>query len=93
MANSRDAPSAINAYFNALEINPAYVRARYNVAISCINLGQQQEAAEHLLTALALQQQNNSGASTIIDDQGNTVNVPGGMSDNIWGTLRVLMLK
>ncbi|KAG2206128.1 hypothetical protein INT47_003777 [Mucor saturninus] len=96
LANSRDSSGAIEAYFNALEISPSYVRARYNLAISCINLGQHREAAEHLLTALALQQSNDgsngAGGSVMIDEQGNTVNVPGGMGDNVWSSLRMLML-
>ncbi|KAG0761170.1 hypothetical protein G6F24_007767 [Rhizopus arrhizus] len=96
LANSRDPAGAIDAYFNALEINPNYVRARYNLAISCVNLGQHKEAAEHLLTALALQQTNEgrSGGqgSVMIDEHSNPINVPGGMSDNVWGSLRMLML-
>lgn len=96
LANSRDSNGAIEAYFNALEISPTYVRARYNLAISCINLAQHREAAEHLLTALALQQSNDgsngAGGSVMIDEHGNQVNVPGGMSDNVWSSLRMLML-
>ncbi|KAK4514258.1 uncharacterized protein ATC70_001848 [Mucor velutinosus] len=97
LANSRDSAGAIEAYFNALEISPTYVRARYNLAISCINLGQHREAAEHLLTALALQQSNDgsngAGGSVMIDEHGNQVSVPGGMGDNVWGSLRMLMLN
>ncbi|KAI8887626.1 TPR-like protein [Backusella circina FSU 941] len=89
IANSGDSEGAVEAYFNALMINPAYVRARYNVAISCINMEQHNEAVEHLLTALALQQSNDGGASLM--EEGNTMNMPGGMSDSIWGTLRMLM--
>lgn len=96
LANSRDSLGAIDAYFNALEISPTYVRARYNLAISCINLGQHREAAEHLLTALALQRSNDgsngAGGSVMIDEHGNHVTVPGGMSDNVWTSLRMLML-
>ncbi|CEG80445.1 hypothetical protein RMATCC62417_14783 [Rhizopus microsporus] len=95
LANSRNPTGAIEAYFTALEINPNYVRARYNLAISCMNLGQHREAAEHLLTALALQQSNDNatgGGAVMIDDHGNTVNVPGGMSENVWSSLRMLML-
>ncbi|KAI9489477.1 hypothetical protein BDB00DRAFT_843113 [Zychaea mexicana] len=93
LANSRDPTGAIDAYFNALEINPSYVRARYNLAISCINLGQHREAAEHLLTALAIQQTVDAaqGASVLVDEQGNNVPVQGGMSDNVWDSLRMLM--
>ncbi|KAI9254574.1 hypothetical protein BDA99DRAFT_518754 [Phascolomyces articulosus] len=92
LANSRDPTGAIDAYFNALEINPSYVRARYNLAISCINLGQHREAAEHLLTALAIQQTADAqGASMMVDEQGNRIPVQGGMSDNVWDSLRMLM--
>ncbi|KAI8364795.1 uncharacterized protein BYT42DRAFT_590459 [Radiomyces spectabilis] len=93
LANSRDTAGAIDAYFHALEISPSYVRARYNLAISCINLGQRREAAEHLLTALALQQAGDaaSGMSAMVDEHGQTVQVPGGMSDNVWDSLRMLM--
>ncbi|KAI7851498.1 hypothetical protein BDC45DRAFT_486575 [Circinella umbellata] len=92
LANSRDPTGAIDSYFNALEINPSYVRARYNLAISCINLGQHREAAEHLLTALAIQQTADAqGASAMVDEQGNRVPVQGGMSDNVWDSLRMLM--
>ncbi|OBZ86413.1 Peroxisomal targeting signal 1 receptor [Choanephora cucurbitarum] len=92
LANSRNPTGAIDAYFNALEINPTYIRARYNLAISCINLGQQREAAEHLLTALALQKSNSgSDGSVMVDDKGQSIPIPGGMSDNIWSSLRMLM--
>ncbi|KAI8054151.1 uncharacterized protein B0P05DRAFT_591546 [Gilbertella persicaria] len=97
LANSRNAAGAIDAYFTALEISPTYVRARYNLAISCINLGQQREAAEHLLTALALQKSNDgsngAGGSVMIDEHGQHIPVPGGMSDNIWSSLRMLMSR
>ncbi|KAI7879955.1 TPR-like protein [Lichtheimia hyalospora FSU 10163] len=91
LANSRDTTGAIDAYFTALEINPSYVRARYNLAISCINLGQHREAAEHLLTSLAIQQQADSQISMLIDEHGNKVPVQGGMSENVWDSLRMLM--
>ena len=69
------------------------MRARYNLAISCINLGQYREAAEHLLTSLALQQSSDASvpAPVMLDEQGNKVPVPSGMSDNVWDSLRMLM--
>ncbi|CAO3578573.1 unnamed protein product [Absidia cylindrospora] len=97
LANSKDTAGAIDAYFNALEINPSYVRARYNLAISCVNLNQHKEAAEHLLTALALQQQDDMGqsaaitASTPMVDQTGQLSIPGGMSTNVWDSLRMVM--
>ncbi|KAI9480287.1 MAG: hypothetical protein EXX96DRAFT_561950 [Benjaminiella poitrasii] len=97
LANSRDPAGAIEAYFNALSISPTYVRARYNLAISSINLGQHREAAEHLLTALAMQKSNagSNGANSpyMTNEHGQQVPILDGMSDNVWGSLRMLMLN
>jgi peroxin-5 len=54
LANSGRSEEAINAYERALNINPNFVRARYNLGVSCINIGCFQQAAEHLLGALAM---------------------------------------
>lgn len=54
LANSGRSEEAINAYERALQINPNFVRARYNLGVSCINIGCFKEAAEHLLGALAM---------------------------------------
>ncbi|KAI8867779.1 TPR-like protein [Ramicandelaber brevisporus] len=100
LANSKSPSRAIDAYFTALEINPSYVRARYNLAISCISLRQYREAAEHLLTALSLQQR---AADKI--KQGSVSAVAGGggadgdmapdnangTSDNVWDTLKMTL--
>ncbi|KAK9711824.1 hypothetical protein K7432_007550 [Basidiobolus ranarum] len=76
-ANSQKPAEAIDAYFKALELNPAYIRARYNLAVSCINLGQYHEAAEHLLQALALQGGDDGSPNKAM------------MSEEIWDTLRL----
>ncbi|KAI0040007.1 TPR-like protein [Auriscalpium vulgare] len=55
LANSGQAEQAISYYYRALEINPAYIRARFNLGISCINLRRYDEAAQHILDALVLQ--------------------------------------
>jgi tetratricopeptide (TPR) repeat protein len=91
MANAREPEKAMNAYFNALEINPLYVRARYNLAISFINIKEYREAAEHLLAALALQI---GETNTVTNDGLNKDNsfhgvAEGVMSSNIWETLRM----
>lgn len=52
LANSGRSEEAITAYENALELNPNFVRARYNLGVSCINIGCYAEAAQHLLGAL-----------------------------------------
>lgn len=54
LANSGRSEEAINAYEKALSINPNFVRARYNLGVSCINIGCHAEAAGHLLSALAM---------------------------------------
>ena len=40
---------------NDLRHSPGYIRCRYNLGISCINLKAYREAAEHFLTALNFQ--------------------------------------
>lgn len=54
LANSGRSEEAINAYERALTINPNFVRARYNLGVSCINIGCFEQAAQHLLGALAM---------------------------------------
>ncbi|KAK3363015.1 hypothetical protein B0T25DRAFT_468648 [Lasiosphaeria hispida] len=52
LANSGRSEEAIAAYEKALAIHPNFVRARYNLGVSCINIGCHAEAAGHLLAAL-----------------------------------------
>ncbi|KAI9835802.1 MAG: Peroxisomal membrane signal receptor PTS1 [Thelocarpon superellum] len=54
LANSGRSEEAITAYAKALTLNPNFVRARYNLGVSCINIGCFGEAAQHLLGALAM---------------------------------------
>ena len=54
LANSGSSEQAIDAYERALELRPNFVRARYNLGVSCINIGCYEEAAQHLLGALAM---------------------------------------
>ena len=54
LANSGRSEEAIQAYEKALELNPNFVRARYNLGVSCINIGCYAEAAQHLLGALSM---------------------------------------
>lgn len=39
LANSGESETATAYYYRALEINPAYIRAHFNLGISCMNLG------------------------------------------------------
>ncbi|OAA60967.1 peroxisomal targeting signal receptor [Niveomyces insectorum RCEF 264] len=54
LANSGRSEEAIAAYEKALALAPNFVRARYNLGVSCINMGCYEEAAGHLLAALAM---------------------------------------
>lgn len=54
LANSGRSEEAITAYEKALTLNPNFVRARYNLGVSCINIGCFEEAAQHLLGALGM---------------------------------------
>ncbi|ODV77701.1 peroxisomal targeting signal receptor [Suhomyces tanzawaensis NRRL Y-17324] len=56
LANSNRSEEAVDAYFKALSLKPTFVRARYNLGVSCINIGCYKEAAEHLLSGLAMHQ-------------------------------------
>ncbi|KAM3913435.1 peroxisomal biogenesis factor 5 isoform 2-T2 [Leptodactylus fuscus] len=77
LANGNDSEAAVEAYRRALQLQPGFIRSRYNLGIACINLGAHREAVEHFIEALSMQQR--SGG-------------PGGaMSDNIWSTLRMAL--
>ena len=38
LANGNKSEEAVSAYHNALKHSPGFIRARYNLGISCINL-------------------------------------------------------
>ncbi|KAK5940573.1 Peroxisomal membrane signal receptor PTS1 [Knufia obscura] len=100
LANSGKSEEAIAAYSRALEENPNFVRARYNLGVSCINIGCYPEAAGHLLGALSLHRaagaQGMSQARDILDDgHGNPIGdaelermIYQNESNNIYDTLR-----
>ncbi|KAF7504665.1 hypothetical protein GJ744_002019 [Endocarpon pusillum] len=82
LANSGRSEDAIAAYEKALTINPNFVRARYNLGVSCINIGCYPEAAQHLLGALSMhrvvEEQGLDQAKEIVGD----VRRPGGPAGN-----------
>ncbi|KZV74433.1 TPR-like protein [Peniophora sp. CONT] len=82
LANSGGSENATAFYYRALELNPAYIRARFNLGISCINLGRYTEAAQHILDALVLQDGDGvAGADT-----------RGVTSSSLWDSLRTTCL-
>ena len=79
LANGNQSEQAINAYREALAISPGFIRSRFNLGISCINLGAYKEAAEHFLTVLNFQAAGRGpiGSRPL-------------MSANVWSTLRMV---
>jgi peroxin-5 len=82
LANDNQSEKAVHAYHKALELRPDFVRARYNLGISCINLKAYRESVEHFLSALHFQR----SAST------NGTTMQGSMSDSIWSSLRLSLM-
>ena len=39
LANGSRSEEAVDAYHNALQLAPGFIRSRYNLGIACINLG------------------------------------------------------
>ncbi|XP_064384222.1 peroxisomal targeting signal 1 receptor-like isoform X2 [Halichondria panicea] len=78
LANGNRSEEAVAAYRKALEIIPGFTRCRYNLGVSCINLGAYKEAVEHLLTALNIQREAKGpqGSRPV-------------MSESVWSTLRL----
>ncbi|KAJ3204244.1 Peroxisomal membrane signal receptor PTS1 [Entophlyctis luteolus] len=56
LANSRSPSKALEAYSRALELNPNFLRARYNVAVALIQLGEYRDAAAQLIQVLRVQE-------------------------------------
>lgn len=91
LANGGKPELAIEAYSKALELRPTFTRAIYNFSVSCLNLGAHHEAAEHLLSALALQQR-----QELPDTPDGTAARPllaqAQESHSLWSTLRRIFL-
>ena len=54
LANSGRSEEATEAYHRALDLKPNFVRARYNLGVSCINMDLWPQAAGHLLGAMSM---------------------------------------
>jgi len=87
MANSGHAEEALEFYYRALDLNPVYIRARYNLGISCINLKRYNEGAQHILDALSLQDAEG------IHDAAGVNDARGGITSNaLWDSLKTACL-
>ncbi|KAM4581174.1 peroxisomal biogenesis factor 5 isoform 2-T2 [Odontesthes bonariensis] len=89
LANGSRSEEAVAAYRRALELQPGFIRSRYNLGISCVNLGAHREAVEHFLEALSLQRQAAGDGARAARGPG--VAAATVMSDNIWSTLRMAL--
>ena len=63
LANGNRCSDALKAYNRALDLNPGFVRALYNCAISYSNLGEHHLAAQFFLRAIHMQNGGKGGAS------------------------------
>jgi len=81
LANGSRPEEAVDAYHNALQLYPGFIRARYNLGITCTHLGAHRSAVEHLLSAL-----NQQAAGRGLQGERSLA-----MSDTIWSTLRLVM--
>ncbi|RWS29911.1 TPR repeat-containing protein-like protein [Leptotrombidium deliense] len=82
LANGSKPEEAVPAYRRALELSPGFLRARFNLGISCVGLKAYQEAAEHFLTVL-----NHQNAGRGPKGQRSRT----AMSNNVWSGLRLVM--
>ena len=88
LSNSGRSAEAIQYYHHALNLQPEFVRCHFNLSISCLNLKMYQDAAEHIYTALTLQQ----AEAETLGMAGNDVasgKGSGATSGSLWETFRV----
>ncbi|KAH8093943.1 TPR-like protein [Cristinia sonorae] len=83
LANSGHPEDALQYYYRALELNPAYIRARFNLGISCINLRRYEDAAQHILNALILQD-----SDGVVSSGGDSPDKGGITSSVLWESLK-----
>eukprot|EP01061_Rhynchopus_euleeides_P015282 TRINITY_DN2612_c0_g1_i1.p1 TRINITY_DN2612_c0_g1~~TRINITY_DN2612_c0_g1_i1.p1 ORF type:complete len:591 (+),score=270.65 TRINITY_DN2612_c0_g1_i1:86-1858(+) len=66
LANGNQCNEALKAYNKALDLNPGFVRALYNSAISYSNLGEHFLAAQFFLKGIQMQTGGQSGTSSTV---------------------------
>ncbi|KAI0374062.1 TPR-like protein [Pilatotrama ljubarskyi] len=82
LANSGHPEEALQYYYSALELNPAF-----NLGISCINLRRYDEAAQHILDALVLQD-----GDSVRDPPSGNEDKRGVTSSALWDSLKTCCL-
>lgn len=93
-ANNNRNEESIQAYYQALNFCPGFVRARYNLGIGCMNLKAYKVAVEHFLTALVQQSQadiTGFSSSASASSASNKEIKSQQMSETIWNTLRLAL--
>ncbi|XP_061653377.1 PEX5-related protein [Phyllopteryx taeniolatus] len=78
LANGCRSLDAVGAYAKALQLQPGFIRCRYNLGVSYLHLGAHREAATNFLTALKQQRRSESGSRN-----------PNRMSASVWAALRL----
>ncbi|KAJ1020781.1 hypothetical protein NDA16_004171 [Ustilago loliicola] len=90
LSNSGRSAEAIQYYHHALNLQPEFVRCHFNLSISCLNLKMYQDAAEHIYTALTLQQAEAEQLGMV--NGGKDANRPSSAtSGSLWETFRVAL--
>ncbi|GAA5906882.1 hypothetical protein JCM8208_000067 [Rhodotorula glutinis] len=87
LANSGKTDLAMQYYLAAIDIDPGYVRARFNLAVANMNTGQYEDAVHHLLTALSVQE-----ADSELDSLQQAPVNAAGVSHALWDSLQVSLL-
>nr|CDI57205.1 related to peroxisomal targeting signal receptor [Melanopsichium pennsylvanicum 4] len=86
LSNSGRSAEAIQYYHHALNLQPEFVRCHFNLSISCLNLKMYQDAAEHMYTALTLQQAEAETLGGMAGDKNADAT-----SGSLWETFRVAL--
>ena len=84
LANGNKTDEAVAAYRRSLEISPGFLRSRYNLAISLVQMNLYEEAAHQLLHILNTQSAGNRGHYS------GRVQTRAITSSSIWNTLRTV---
>ena len=89
LSNSGRSDEAIGYYHHALNLQPEFVRCHFNLSISCLNLKMYQDAAEHIFTALTLQQAERETLD--MASPGDPNRPSSATSGSLWETFRVAL--